>query len=259
VPHARPLIRRYAFGFSIASLFWLLSIFVPPPYRFVLWGVGLAFEFYVPVWAASRRLQYLLPPDTGHFTERYGLFTIIVLGESFIKVVSGITAPGLNLDALVLTGLGFIVVACVWWLYFDHTHGTGLRTTAAARYLWIYGHLPLTIGITGIGVGLKKLVLLPLGEPASDTVRWVFGGAVALCLGAFALLDGLRADRRRAVTGVVGVRLAGAALVLALIVFAGGGSTLVFTAAIAALVAALVVAVERGRIAHDRAVAGVGD
>jgi low temperature requirement protein LtrA len=246
LPDARPLTGRYAVGFGLAALVWLASAFVPPPYRLAWWILGLALEFYVPLSAGSRRLQHLLPPDGPHVAERYGLFTIIVLGESFIKVVGGLSGPGLTLDALVASGLGFVVVAGVWWLYFDHTHGTASRTTPAARYLWIYGHLPLTIGITAIGVGLKKLVQLPLGEPATDAVRGVFGGAVALCLVAFALLDALRAGRPRREAAVeVGLRLAVAALVLALAVFAGERSTFAFSAGVAALVVALVVAIER--------------
>jgi low temperature requirement protein LtrA len=263
IADARPLIGRYVAGFGLAALVWLASAFVPPPYRFGLWALGLALEFYVPLSAGSRRLQYLLPPDGHHFAERYGLFTIIVLGESFIKVVGGLADVGLTLDGLALSGLGFVVVASVWWLYFDNTHGAALRTTPAARYVWIYGHLPLTIGITGIGVGLKKLTLVPLGEPAADAVRWVFGGAVVLCLVAFAALDALKVGRpRRRVVGEVAVRLAGAAIVLALVVFGAELSVLVFAALIAGVGAFLVAAVERGNavasgeVATDRAAAG---
>ncbi len=219
-PDARPLVRRYAVGFAIAAAFWLLSVFVPAPYRFALWGIGLAVEFYVPLSAGSRRLQHLLPPDPVHFAERYGLFTIIVMGESFIKVVGGLAGRGVDLDTLVLSALGFVIAACVWWLYFDSTHGAVMESSGGARYLWIYGHLPLTLGITSIGVALKKLAVLPLGEPISDAARWVLGVAVVVCLLAFALLDAVRAAaRHRSIALDVTVRLAGAAVVLAVTLF----------------------------------------
>jgi low temperature requirement protein LtrA len=239
VPVARPLIRRYALGFSVASLFWLASAFVPPPYRYGLWLIGLALEFYVPLSTASRRLQYLLPPDPGHVAERYGLFTIIVLGESFIKVVSGLADRGPTPDALVLTAVGFVIAASVWWMYFDHTLGAMLRSTPTARYLWIYGHLPLTLGVTGIGVGLKKLTALSLSEPASDPVRWVIAGAVALCLLAFAMLDGVRGGSKPAV--VVGARMAAAAAVVGVMVLGSGLSALAVAVLLAAVCTALVV------------------
>jgi low temperature requirement protein LtrA len=235
VPDARPLIGRYAVGFSIAASFWLASAFVPEPWRYALWIVGLALEFYVPLSATSRRLQHLLPPDVSHFAERYGLFTIIVLGESFIKVVGGLADHGMTLDALVLSGLGLVVAASIWWLYFDDIHGAVLRSTTRARYLWIYGHLPLTVGITGIGVGLKKLALLPLGDPLPDSTRWLLGGAIVLCLAAIAVLGSTVADsgqtprRRRAILLVGAAAAAGVAMF-------GSGMGALYAALVLALV-----------------------
>lgn len=252
VSAARPLIGRYAVGFSLAAGVWLLSAFVPPPYRFALWGLGLAVEFYVTLSAGSRRLQHLLPPDPPHFAERYGLFTIIVLGESFIKVVGGLAGASVGVDALVLSGLGLALAACVWWLYFDHTHVAVLRSTPTARYVWIYGHLPLTVGITALGVGLKQLTLLPLAEPASDSARWLVGGAVALCLAALAALDSVGAGaRRRDVRSAVAARLAAAGLVVAITGFGTGAPAGLFALVIVltcvALVAHLARAAPAGR------------
>jgi low temperature requirement protein LtrA len=225
---------------------WLVSALVPPPFRFGLWAVGLALEFYVTLSPRSRRLQYLLPPDIPHFAERYGLFTIIVLGESFIKVVGGLAGRGIGIDALVLSGLGFAVAACVWWLYFDHTHGAVVRSTPAARYVWIYGHLPLMIGITGLGVGLKKLALLPLGEPASDTVRWLFGGAVALCLVALALLESVKvATGAGALAPELAARLVGAAAIAGVAAIGGGLPAGAFALLVALTCAAVVAIVGR--------------
>ena len=51
-PHAvaaRPLIARYAGGYSLSIALWLLSLLVDPPLRYVLWGVGLAIEYAMPV------------------------------------------------------------------------------------------------------------------------------------------------------------------------------------------------------------------
>jgi low temperature requirement protein LtrA len=246
VPNARALIRRYAVGFSVAGLCWLASALVPDPYRYGLWAVGLALEFYVPLSAASRRLQHLLPPDTSHLAERYGLFTIIVLGESFIKVVGGLADHGVTLDTLVLSGLGFVVAACVWWLYFGGVHGAVVQATTRARYLWIYAHLPLTVGITGIGVGLKKLTVLALGDPAPDSVRWLLGGAVGLCLLAFVVLDSAKAGWERAAGRETAAKVVAAAALLALAALGGGASALIVALLVATACIAQILVGELG-------------
>ena len=256
VPDARPLIRRYLLGFSLAALVWLASAFVPEPYRYALWAAALALEFYVSVSAGSRRLQYQLPPDIPHLAERYGLFTIIVLGESFIKVVSGLGEYGITLDSLLLSALGFVVAACIWWLYFDSSHGAVVRSSTGARYVWIYGHLPLTVAITGIGVGLKKLTVLPLGDGVSDTVRWVLGGALALCLLTLALFEAIKVSERPAAAArEVGARLGGSVAVLAVVVFGASLPAAVMALLFALVCVALVVLAEATNAA---AAAGAG-
>jgi low temperature requirement protein LtrA len=218
VGSARPLLQRYTIGFSAASLFWLASAFVPVPYRHLLWVIGLLVEFYVPLSAGSRRLHSLLPPDAPHMGERYGLFTIIVLGESFIKVVDGLAGRGIVPFSLTLSGLGFIITASFWWLYFDRIAGAGIRRTASAPYIWIYTHLPLTIGITALGVSTKKMALLEFGAPLPEHYRWLVCGAVATCLVALSLLDlvsdtGAHSPDRRRLLAYLGA----AVLVLALV------------------------------------------
>ena len=220
---ARPLIGRYAVGFALAASLWLVSAFVPPPFRFVLWIAGLAIEFYVPLSSGSRKIQSLLPPDGPHLSERYGLFTIIVLGESFIKVVSGLGEHGMSFDSLVFSGLGFVIAVSLWWMYFDNVQGATLRRIAAAPYLWIYTHLPMTIGIIAVGVGLKKLALLEFGKPLPDEYRWLITAAVALCLLAFALLDSLRERERPLGWATHALRGLPAVVIVLLIGLLGGG------------------------------------
>jgi hypothetical protein len=95
-PHAvaaRPLIARYAGGYSLSIALWLLSLLVDPPLRYVLWGVGLAIEYAMPV--VAQRIHARIPVDPSHVPERFGLFTIIVLGESVVAVALGDRRRGL--------------------------------------------------------------------------------------------------------------------------------------------------------------------
>ena len=48
-----------------------------------------------------------------------------------------------------------LITCCIWWIYFDDVASTKLRKQRGAFEVWFYGHLPLAIGITAVGVGLK--------------------------------------------------------------------------------------------------------
>jgi low temperature requirement protein LtrA len=180
VPAGRPLTRRYAAGFTLAATIWLISAFTPPPVRYALWMLGMAADFAVPL--TSRRLNALVPPDAPHMAERYGLFTIIVMGEAFVKVISSAPEAALAAQELALGALGLVIVGSLWWLYFDDVAGSSVKPVGRAPYIWIYSHLPLAIGLTAFGVAIKKVVFLHAGDPLPDKYRLLLGAALVIYL-----------------------------------------------------------------------------
>lgn len=61
VPQSRELARRYTLSFSIALVLWLVSIILPPPIRFILWGLALLIEISNgPVQLPMRRFAQCL-------------------------------------------------------------------------------------------------------------------------------------------------------------------------------------------------------
>lgn len=187
VPEGRPLTRRYAIGFTLAAAIWLISAFVPPPARYALWILGMIADFAVPL--TSRRLNALLPPDVPHMAERYGLFTIIVMGEAFVKVISGAPLAPLHAQQLLLGAFGLVIAGCIWWLYFDDVAGAPVKPTGRAPYVWIYSHLPLAIGLTAFGVAMKKVIFIHAGEALPEKYRLLLGGALVLYLVFGMLID----------------------------------------------------------------------
>jgi len=89
VVKTRELVRGYLIGFGSASALWLVSIVVPEPYRFWLWGIAFAVDLATPY--VLRRAQAAAPLDVSHLPERFGLFTILVLGESIVAVTVGLS------------------------------------------------------------------------------------------------------------------------------------------------------------------------
>lgn len=190
VPEARSLTVRYSRGFGVAALIWLVSAVVPIPFRFVFWVVGFLVDFGTPVLAG--RLHAELAPHPWHLPERFGLFTLIVLGEAVAGAVAGVSGHGWDAASAGAAALGLSITFGLWWLYFNIAAG---RAILAARECgrvgvyqeWLYMHLPLTVGLVALGVGITKAVLGAPG-PLPDAVRWLMSGSAAVC---FFALSGL--------------------------------------------------------------------
>jgi low temperature requirement protein LtrA len=191
IPLARAIATWYAFGFAIAALFWFISTFVPIPFRFGFWLLGIIVDFLTPLTAAH--LQTRLLPDFEHLPERFGLFVIIVLGESIVSVVNGVTQQAWQFMSVIFAVLGFAIAFSLWWVYFENVGSTALRTAGNAQkvqilQVWLYGHLPLVIGMVAAGIGVKHVIMSNPMAALSDADRWLICGSTALCLASLAVL-----------------------------------------------------------------------
>ena len=185
VPAARPLTRRFGAGFGIAAAIWLISAWVPPPYRFVLWGVGMLVDFGTPLTAGKLHSQ--LAPHASHLPERFALFTLIVLGESITGVVSGLLRQQWCLASAVAAMLGLSLAFSLWWVYFDNIDGSAIRAARVQGRIWLYqtwlyAHLPLVIGLSATAVGVQGVVISPQDVALPSAERWLICGAMALVL-----------------------------------------------------------------------------
>ena len=189
---ATPLIRRYSIGFLCAAIVWIISAFIPPPFRFVLWGIGLVIDFATPITAG--RLHSQFAPHISHLPERMGLFIIIVLGESVLEIVAGVQKWGeFDIYSMSILGLGLSIPFSLWWLYFDNVDGAPIRALRekgriGIYSLWLIGHFPLVVAITSVGVGLGYITSKANGLALSYFEQWLLCGSVALSLGAQGVL-----------------------------------------------------------------------
>ena len=182
VPEARRLTNWLVLGFSGSVIFWLISIFVPAPWRFLCWGIGLIIDFGTPLTAGERVIQ--VPPDLSHTTERIGLFTIIVLGESIVAVVGGVSQIEWSINSIIIALLGLSIAFSFWWMYFDTVDNSPLygmkQGKMSIALTWLYAHLPLAIGLTATGVGVEKMIHGL--EHDSISIEFLFCFSVTLCL-----------------------------------------------------------------------------
>ncbi|MES1255259.1 MAG: low temperature requirement protein A, partial [Acidobacteriota bacterium] len=216
VPGARALIARYLAGHGTAAILWLVSAVVPAPARFWLWGVAFAIDLGTP-WLAVRH-SAAVPPDAAHLPERFGLFTLILLGESVVAVMRGIESQEDWTPAAALSAfLGMGILLALWWWYFDGVAGPAAQPVRNHRdalrfHVWSYAHFPLYLGLVVSGVGLERIVMdasrarLPPGEAL------ILSGAFGLVMLAMAAIGATSAGSRRPrrVTAAVHVGLAAA-------------------------------------------------
>jgi low temperature requirement protein LtrA len=192
-PESKPLGRAYTLGFSIGILIWLGSLLLPAEIHWVGWLVGIAFELGIPIIPRLRQLQRDWEVDLHHITERFGIFTIILLGESFVKILDDAQGTTVGTTQLVFSIGGLIVLYSLWWLYFSDTAGTIIDFENPIKpYLWVYGHLPLAAGLIAFGVAAKKLYSSTLDYPdkaLNPDYRLLYTAAIVLYLVALALID----------------------------------------------------------------------
>jgi low temperature requirement protein LtrA len=216
LPETRELTTRYALGFGAAAVVWIASAFLDAPARYWVWAAALAIDFLTPWLAARHSMRF--PPDATHFPERFGLFTIILLGEFITTVMHGIESQEYWSASAATTAFASMAFAFVlrWW-YFDvaraadERHVRGKRQ--AARFqVWQYAHLPMFLGIAVAGVGFEHLISLDGGHHMSGPEGWILCSAAALIMSALACIGATAGLSKRRVAGQLGLTLTAAGL-----------------------------------------------
>jgi low temperature requirement protein LtrA len=185
IPEVRPLTDRYVRGFGTAAAIWVVSALVPVPWRFWLWGVALLVDFTAPLTAGPLHLRF--PPHLSHLPERFGLFTIIVIGEAVASVVFGIGKSGLTFVSATAGLMGMLIAFALWWGYFEGARGAMTRRLMDRGQVthyqrWLYAHLPLLMGITAVAVGIRHVISLKPAQPLPAFEGWLLCSSVGVTI-----------------------------------------------------------------------------
>ena len=173
--------------YGLGALPWLASLWVQPPLRYWLWGVGIVLDLVVLLAAsgerviqgATDRLDRMkssrrggrrgteeltvegLPSEEEHLWERLGLFVIIVLGEGLIQVIDA-AADSADWDrSTAVVALGaFALLVSVWTA--GLLHGTAgipqLRPHVVAPRIVMLLHALLTGSLAALAAALGVAV-----------------------------------------------------------------------------------------------------
>jgi low temperature requirement protein LtrA len=220
----------YAYGISVAQAGWIAMAIANPSLRTAS-AVALALivvEVATP-WFAQRR-RGGTPWHAGHIVERYGLLTIITLGEGVIGTVASLSAVvdenGWSVDAALVALAGTGLTFGMWWMYFIVPAEQVLSLHRNRAIAWGYGHIPLIAALAATGAGLHVAAHYIEGDAhvgATATVMSVVApvGLFVICL--YALHTGLvregdpfhlglMASTAAVLAGAVGLAAAGASI-----------------------------------------------
>lgn len=262
-PEGRRTALTYAVGITAVQLLWIARLLLHGGEVLLTTFLLLVLaELAVPV--VAERVGAPTPFHPRHVAERYGLLTIIVLGEVILASVQAVqgalAAPAVNASpgheppgasggisgslAMLVVG-GLLLVFSLWWLYFKREHadliGQGRRIT------WVFGYVHIIVfaSVAAVGAALAAAVdvVQHAGNPSPRTVALALAVPIAL----YALtLAGLHAaaDRDRSVLLAAGV-MSAAAVAVALLGLDMGLTVLLIGLVTAAAVGQHIVASHR--------------
>ncbi|ARC56446.1 hypothetical protein AS850_05075 [Frondihabitans sp. 762G35] len=238
-PSMRPTTLRYAWAILVVQVFWVALLLVPPGLQVPTFFVGVALELLVPVFAERFGTTAW---HRRHITERYGLFTIIVLGESILASTNAVVdaaSVAEHLPTLILlAATSLVIVAAFWWLYFALPQHDLLRGIATALG-WGYGHYLVFASAAALSAGIE--IAIDASEGRGGLPPAASAAALALPCAIYVFAVWLLVIRPQASRGV-NVVVPLLALATAVATFAPFSAQVV-----AALLVAAVIVVSRGR------------
>jgi low temperature requirement protein LtrA len=168
-PLRRSVCLRYAAGITAVQVCWVLRLALPDGWALAGFFVLVAAELAIPIWAERPEPTTWHP---AHIAERYGLFTIIVLGESVLAATVALqSALDGDADLRDLASLavgGLLTVFAMWWLYFSKDAARFL-TSMRAALRWGYGHYFVFSSAAAVGAGLAVNVDVAVGDTTIGT------------------------------------------------------------------------------------------
>ncbi len=175
---------------------WIARLFLPHAAGEVAFYVLAVAEMIVPAFAewGGRGTAW----HAEHISERYGLFTLIVLGECVAAATVAMqeaTTFGLSAGQIGVAAGGLLLIFSFWWWYFEHPAEEGLRMSRNLAFLWGYAHYFVFASVAALGAGLE--VALESTHHATRVSPMTAGGAVAVAVSVYLLVTGVVLGRLR--------------------------------------------------------------
>ena len=198
-PEFLPVTGWYVAGSAVSVAVIFATAFVPAEARLVIWAafaVAWIAGIVLAGWCAPVGLDPGITP-TESVVERFGLFTIIVLGEVIFGVVDGLTLAEHDVTTIATGMLALWVGFGFWWIYFDLVGRRLPKADGHSLANWVLSHLPVTLAIAAAGAGMVGLIGQAHDPSTRASTAWLLSGAVALGLLALIVTEHALVDADR--------------------------------------------------------------
>ncbi len=178
-PAAVLIAKRLSTGFVIGLLIAMSSLLFESPLRYIILYTGLGIEIITPL--LSRKILKTIPVKSHHLPERYGLLTIILLGESVIMIATKLNEVQWTTSTISAAISGFFIISSLWWVYFNlmERYVTGKELETGQHI--IYGHLFVYAGLSSIAVFIGFSIIPEL--TLTNHLMLFLSGFTVLCVG----------------------------------------------------------------------------
>ena len=148
---------------SLAIALIIGSLFVGEDIRLYLWGAAILMEVLGPMFTLNQQVKLPSNVKSSAVDERYGLLTIIVVGEVIASNANTLADSHHITSQILINGLLALWIGfSIWWMYFDSVSKRelpdkpedGLKMAG-----WVYAHIFLNIAIIASAVGIAAVVL----------------------------------------------------------------------------------------------------
>lgn len=155
-PTSRPTALRFAGGIMVVQVLWVARLALPgETLQLVSFFVLMAMECAVPVFAEARGST---PWHPEHIAERFGLFTLLLLGESILASANAlidVLAEGEHVAELLwLAASGLVISAGIWWIYYAREQH-GALTSTRRGFAFGYSHYAIFAAVGAVSAGVE--------------------------------------------------------------------------------------------------------
>lgn len=186
-PAHKPLNHWYVVCYGFSFILLVISAFVPYHMATILWVIALISNFSAGILSTRVTQREMLKRGetfsaTNSMIERFGLLTMIVLGEAILGIIHGVGACRETSFVVWLSFVLSILVAfLLWWIYFDML-GESHAKPGYFNFLFLtFGYLPLLAAFAVIGASMRVMLSDVTASP-HGIARTMLGVSIAIIL-----------------------------------------------------------------------------